>query len=123
MRAQFNTMQAKRLKFGNRLSGTKNALVCMLDMFNSSIMRFYCYFFIEESKIRQETVPKAKKNAKMSKSFPARTAPFSAVPTQVPTAQRVRLSCCGIPLIRCCCHSHTLAGYAAFAMASIGASV
>jgi hypothetical protein len=28
------------------------------------------------------------------------------VPTQVPTAQRVRLSCCGIPLIRCCCHFH-----------------
>lgn len=48
----------------------------MLDVFNGNIMRFSCCFRIEKSKIRQETVPKAKKNAKMNKSISAKMHPF-----------------------------------------------
>jgi hypothetical protein len=43
------------------LSGTKNALACMLDVSSGSIMRLFCFFRIEKSKIRQETVPTASK--------------------------------------------------------------
>jgi hypothetical protein len=39
-------------------------------------MRFSCCFRIEKSKIRSETVSKAKKNAKMSKSISTKTVPF-----------------------------------------------
>jgi hypothetical protein len=38
----------------------------MFGVFNGNIMRFSCCFFHRKSKTRQETVPKAKKNAKLS---------------------------------------------------------
>jgi hypothetical protein len=56
LRPQFTTIQ-ENSAIG--LSGTKNALTCMRDVFSGNIMRFSCCIRIEKSESRQETVPKA----------------------------------------------------------------
>jgi hypothetical protein len=68
----------------------------MLDVFSGNIMRISCCFRIERKQNQTGNRPKSKKIAKTSKSIPAKTAPFLAVPTEVPTAQRMRSSCLGI---------------------------
>jgi hypothetical protein len=86
----------------------------MLDVFSGNIMRFSCCFRIEKrKKIRLETDSKPKNYAKMSRVHFGQTAPFSAVPTKVPTAQRARSISLASRLLAAAALPTALAGIAA----------